>query len=171
MKNCMFCGGGESKEHVVSEWIRSDCDLTNTKFRMGFGMEDEECGQDTHTPWEEAIRKHLRPELVNRLTKIVHFNPLEIEAARGIVGKLVKQLNERIADRGVTVELDESAVDLILSEGFNPEYGARNLERVMDRLLGTLIAEALLSGKIVAGQTIRLAAPDGEIQSFPSSSP
>jgi ATP-dependent Clp protease ATP-binding subunit ClpA len=55
-------------------------------------------------------------------------------------------------------------VDLILSKGFSPEYGARNLERVMDRLLGTLIADALLSGKIIAGQTIRFAAIDSEIR-------
>jgi ATP-dependent Clp protease ATP-binding subunit ClpC len=134
------------------------------KRRMGFGMEDEECGQDTHTPWEEAIRKHLRPELVNRLTKIVHFNRLGMDAAREIVGKLVNQLNARILDRGVTVELDDSAVDLILREGFSPEYGARNLERVMDRLLGTLIAAALLSGKVVAGQTIRYEANEMVLQ-------
>jgi ATP-dependent Clp protease ATP-binding subunit ClpC len=64
----------------------------------------------------------------------------------------------------VTVELDESTVDLILSKGFSPEYGARNLERVMDRLLGTLVADALLSRKIFAGQTIRLEAVAGEFQ-------
>jgi ATP-dependent Clp protease ATP-binding subunit ClpA len=64
----------------------------------------------------------------------------------------------------VTVELDESAKELILHEGFSAEYGARNLERVMDRLLGTLIAEALLSGKITAGQTIRLAANGSQLK-------
>ena len=62
------------------------------------------------------------------------------------------------------MELDESAEELILREGFSKEYGARNLERVMDRLLGTMIAEALLSGRITAGQTIQLEAHDGRIQ-------
>ena len=77
-------------------------------------MEDEECGQDAHAAVEEAIRKHLRPELVNRLTEIVHYNPLGMDVARGIVGKLLGEINARIADRGVTVELDDSAaVDLI----------------------------------------------------------
>jgi ATP-dependent Clp protease ATP-binding subunit ClpA len=92
--------------------------------------------QEAHAPCEEAIRKHLRPELVNRLTKIVHFNTLGMDAAREIVGKLLTQLNARVSDRGVTVELDERAVELILREGYSPEYGARNLERVMDRMLG-----------------------------------
>jgi len=102
---------------------------------------------------EDAIRKHLRPELVNRLTKIVHFNPLEMDAARMIVGKLVDELNARISDRGVTVELDESALELILVEGFSPEYGARNLERVMDRLLGGPIAEKIL-GELTTGERV-----------------
>lgn len=134
------------------------------KGRMGFGMEEEECGQDARAPVEEAIRRHLRPELVNRLTKVVHFKPLELETAREILGKLLAEFNRRLADRDVTVALDESAVELILREGFSKEYGARCLERVMDRLLGSLIAEALLSGKIAAGQTLHLEAVDSRIQ-------
>jgi ATP-dependent Clp protease ATP-binding subunit ClpA len=115
----------------------------------------------------EAIRKHLRPELVNRLTKVVHFKPLGPETARKILGKLIVEMNERLAAgcrSHVRMELDESAEELMLREGFSEKYGARNLERVVDRMLGSLIAEALLSGKISAGQTIRLEAVDGRIQ-------
>jgi ATP-dependent Clp protease ATP-binding subunit ClpC len=125
------------------------------KRRMGFGVE-EECGRDAHTPWEEAIRKHLRPELVYRLTKVVHFKPLGMETAREILGKLVTQLNDRLAERGVRVELDDGAVDLILCEGFSPEYGARNLERVMDRLLGGPLAEAILGGEKPVANALRV---------------
>jgi ATP-dependent Clp protease ATP-binding subunit ClpA len=160
--------------------------------RMGFGMEEEEGGgQDARATVEEAIRKHLRPELVNRLTKVVHFKPLGMETAREILGKLVAEFNERlavaavydrrklsgnddakagkpatVADRrySVRIELHESAEELILREGFSEEYGARNLERTMDRLLGSLVAEALLSGKITAGQTLHLEAVDSRIQ-------
>jgi ATP-dependent Clp protease ATP-binding subunit ClpA len=139
--------------------------------------------------------------LVNRLTKIVHFKPLEMEAAREILGKLVAELNERLMDMAmpqqeedsgggtppqrsgarrashdedarpaarrishVRVELDESAEELILREGFSEEFGARNLERVMDRLLGMLIAEALLCGEIATGQKIRILANEDRIQ-------
>jgi hypothetical protein len=114
-----------------------------------------------------------------------------METAREILRKLVWELNERLANVAgvehaqgpggvtpparsgagrashagrVTVELDQSAEELILREGFSEEYGARNLERVMDRMLGTPIAEALLSGKITAGQTIRLEANGDQIQ-------
>ena len=108
---------------------------------------------------------------MNRLTRVVHFKPLDVATVREILGKLLDSLNERLADRGVAVELDESAMELILREGYSEEYGARNLERVMDRLLGTLIAEALLSGKITDGQTIRLEANGDQIQFCQCSTP
>lgn len=111
-----------------------------------------------------AIRKNLRPELVNRLTKVVHFRRLGKETVRDILGKLLANLNTRLADRGVIVELDGSAEEQILREGFSEEYGARNLERVVDRMLGSLLAEELLGGVFAAGGTIRLHAVDGEIR-------
>ena len=130
-------------------------------------------GHDAGGQLTDVIRNHLRPELVNRLTKVVHFKPLGMETAREILGKLVTELNKRLAgmvlekeenSSGVTplarpaarrsshvrVELDESAEELILREGFSEEFGARNLERVVDRMLGTLIAEALLKGNVKA---------------------
>lgn len=113
---------------------------------------------------EEAIRKHLRPELLNRLSKVVHFKPLGMETAREVLGKLIGDFNKRLADKGMKVELTASAEELILREGYSEQYGARNLERAVDRLLGTLIAEALLGGKIAAGETIRFEAIDGRIQ-------
>jgi ATP-dependent Clp protease ATP-binding subunit ClpC len=135
------------------------------KRRMGFGAEEEGSGRDARaTLEEEAVRKHLRPELVNRLTKVVHFKPLGMETAREILGKLVAEFNKRLADRSVTVKLYENAEEFILREGFSEEYGARNLERVVDRMLGTLIAEALLSGKVAAGQTLHIEEVDGRIQ-------
>ena len=165
--------------------------------KMGFGMELEGGGQDARATAEEAIRHHPRPELVNRLTKVVHFRPLGMETVREILRKLLRELNERLANVAgvehaqapggvtpparsgagrashagrVTVELDRSAEELILREGFSAEYGARNRERVMDRMLGALIAEALLCGKITAGQTIRLEA-NGDIIQFCQCSP
>ena len=71
---------------------------------------------------------------MNRLTKVVHFKPLGVETAREILGKLVDDFNKRLADRCLTVELDDSAEKLILREGFSEEFGARNLERVVDRM-------------------------------------
>ena len=102
---------------------------------MGFGMEEDGGRRDACATVEEAVRRHLRPELVNRLTKIVHFSPLGKETAREILGKLIGGLNGRLAERGVRVEPDPAAEDWLLQEGYSEEYGARNLERVVDRML------------------------------------
>ena len=133
------------------------------KRRMGFGMEkDEEVGE---TPTLlEAVKRHLRPELVNRLTKVVHFRPLGLETAREILGKLVAEFNWCLADRKVTVVLDESAIELILREGFSNECGARNLERTMDRLLGKKLADLLLAGGAPEGAILRVEADDGVLR-------
>ena len=72
--------------------------------------------------------------------------------------------NKCLADRGVTVDLDESAEELILREESSEENGARNLERVMDRMLGTLIAEALRCGETAPGQQIRIPANEDRVQ-------
>jgi ATP-dependent Clp protease ATP-binding subunit ClpA len=133
------------------------------KKAMGFRI-DEESMRDARAPVEEAIRRHLRPELINRLTKIVHFAPLGIPQAREILGKLVDQLNVRLADRGVTVELSDEAMELILNAGFSEAYGARNLERTMDEMLGNKLAGMLLSGEITAGKVLRVMADAGQIR-------
>jgi ATP-dependent Clp protease ATP-binding subunit ClpC len=134
------------------------------KRAMGFGMVDEAGGQDARATVDEAIRKHLRPELVNRLTKIVHFHPLGIETAREILGKCIAELNLRLVDRGVTVSLSNDAFELILTNGFSAEYGARNLERVVDQMLGNLISDALLTGEITSGEILRIGVKEGKIR-------
>jgi ATP-dependent Clp protease ATP-binding subunit ClpC len=133
------------------------------KRRMGFGVEkDEEVGE---TPTLlEAVKRHLRPELVNRLTKVVHFKPLGLETAREILGNLVAEFNRRLEDRKVTVVLDESAIELILREGFSKGYGARNLERTMDRLLGKKLAGLLLAGGATEGAMLRVEVDDGVLR-------
>jgi ATP-dependent Clp protease ATP-binding subunit ClpC len=135
------------------------------KRKMGFAAVEEAGGQDeaadvqaARAKVEEAIREHLRPELVNRLTKIVHFHPLGRETAREILGKIMDDLNQRLVDRGVSVSLSDEAQELLLEKGFSDQYGARNLERVVDQMLGNLIAEALLAGGIHAGQIMKIIA-------------
>ena len=129
---------------------------------MGFVV-DEECGRDAHAPVEEAIRRHLRPELINRLTKIVHFAPLGMEAAREIVIKLLAAIDSRVSAYGFTLVADTSAVDFILREGFSPEYGARHLERTIDRMLGPMIVDKMLANSVVSPATIRLEVREGHL--------
>ncbi len=82
-----------------------------------------------------AIKNNLRPEMVNRLSSIVHFHPLAPVHIREIVGKCLAALNTRLVARQVTVTLSSEVVELIVQEGFNESFGARELERTMERLI------------------------------------
>ena len=146
------CDFRESVIILASNWGSGEL----RKRRMGFGMEEDGGGRDACATVGEATRRHLRPELVNRLTKIVHFSPLGKETAREILGKLIGELNGRLAERGVRVEPDPAAEDWLLQEGYSEEYGARNLERVVDRMLAMPLADAILAGRLRDGRRIRV---------------
>jgi ATP-dependent Clp protease ATP-binding subunit ClpA len=126
------------------------------KRAMGFGAQQEAGWQDTIATVEEAIKKHLRPELVNRLTRIVHFRSLGRDSASLIVAKHLQQLIQMVGQRGIKVEFTDDAVELILHHGFSAEYGARSIERVIDQMVGTLLSQALLSNAFAAGDTIQI---------------
>ncbi len=73
----------------------------------------------------DAIKRHLRPELLNRISRTVVFNPLSKENVREIAEKFIARLNARLSDQGIEVGLDESVYALLMKEGYSPEFGAR----------------------------------------------
>ena len=127
------------------------------KKEMGFGAKREDAAE-IQTRMDEciksAIKKHLRPELVNRLSSIVQFHQLAPADIREIVEKCLAALNARLADRQIVVSLSPDVVDLLVKEGFSPEYGARELERTIERLISKPLAEAILAGRIKSGSVV-----------------
>jgi ATP-dependent Clp protease ATP-binding subunit ClpC len=127
------------------------------KKEMGFGAKPEEAAEIQDRMDERiksAIKKHLRLELVNRLSSIVQFHQITSANVREIVGKCLVALNARLADRQITVSLSPEVVDLLVKEGFSPEYGARELERTIEKLISKPLAEAILSGDITSGSGV-----------------
>ncbi|MCX6972371.1 MAG: ATP-dependent Clp protease ATP-binding subunit [Verrucomicrobia bacterium] len=127
------------------------------KKEMGFGAKPEDAAEIQARMDERiraAIKSHLRPELVNRLSSIVQFHQLAPADIREIVGKCLAALNARLAERQIVVSLSPEVVDLLVKEGFSPEYGARELERTIERLISKPLAEAILAGSIKLGETV-----------------
>ena len=127
------------------------------KKEMGFGAKPEspaEIQARMDERIKSAIKKHLRPELVNRLSSIVQFHQLAPADIREIVEKCLAALNARLADRQIVVSLSPEVVDLLVKEGFSPEYGARELERTIERLISKPLAEAILAGSIKSGPVV-----------------
>jgi ATP-dependent Clp protease ATP-binding subunit ClpB len=104
----------------------------------------------------EALRAAFRPEFINRIDEIVIFNPLGKEQLARIVGLLLKSVEKLLAERQITLELTPAAQALLLSEGYDPAYGARPLRRTIQRLIQDPLALHILEGKVLPGQHIRV---------------
>src|SRR5216684_1063167 len=104
----------------------------------------------------EALRASFRPEFINRIDEIVIFNPLGKEQLKSIVGMLLKNVEKLLAERKITLELTPAAQELLLSEGYDPAYGARPLRRTIQRLIQDPLALQILEGKILPGDHVRV---------------
>jgi ATP-dependent Clp protease ATP-binding subunit ClpB len=100
------------------------------------------------------LRASFRPEFLNRLDEIILFKPLTKENISGIVTLLMKELNQRLADREIKVELTPEAAAYITEHGYDPIYGARPLKRFLQKNVETLAAKLILSGQVDMGDTI-----------------
>ncbi len=107
---------------------------------------------------EEAVnaelRTNFRPEFLNRLDEIIMFKPLTKDNIGGIVDLLMEELNERLSDRQLKIELTDAAKSFIIDKGYDPVYGARPLKRYMQKNLETMVARIILGGDISEGSTI-----------------
>jgi ATP-dependent Clp protease ATP-binding subunit ClpB len=112
----------------------------------------------------EDMADRFRPEFLNRIDEIVVFESLTREQLSEIVGLQLARLNERLAERGIALELTDGARELIAEAGWDPAYGARPLKRAIQRLLENPLALRLLEGEFSDGDTIRAHAELGEIR-------
>ncbi len=118
------------------------------------GRTDAEAQETMRERVTNAMREKFRPEFLNRLDEYVIFNSLSKDNLRGIVKLEAKRLESRLADRKITMELKQNALDYLADVGFDPVYGARPLKRTIQRELETTVAQAILRGEIKDGDAI-----------------
>ncbi len=106
----------------------------------------------------DAVRAHFRPEFLNRLDETVIFDRLAREDMAGIVTIQLKRLEKRLAGRNIQIDLDEPALKWLADEGYDPVFGARPLKRVIQRALQDQLAEMILAGDVMDGDTITVSA-------------
>ncbi len=106
----------------------------------------------------DAVRAHFRPEFLNRLDEMIIFRRLTRDNMDGIVRIQLWLLEQRLAQRKITLDLDDKAMTWLADEGYDPVFGARPLKRVIQRALQDPLAEMLLSGEVLDGQTIHVSA-------------
>jgi ATP-dependent Clp protease ATP-binding subunit ClpC len=110
------------------------------------------------------LKKHFRPEFLNRLDEVVIFRPLNHEALNGILDLQLRDVTERLSTQKLTLMLDDSARTLLLREGYDPAYGARPLRRAIQRLLTRPLSTAILEETFCSGDTIRVVAVEDQLE-------
>ena len=100
------------------------------------------------------LRSHFRPEFLNRLDETILFKPLTKDNISGIIGLIVADLNRRLADRELSIELSPEAAQFIVDNAYDPVYGARPLKRYIQKHVETLSAKLILSDQVEAKDTI-----------------
>jgi ATP-dependent Clp protease ATP-binding subunit ClpB len=111
----------------------------------------------------ETVAGHFRPEFINRIDEIVVFHPLGRNEIRRIVDIQLTVLRARLEGRELTLDLDDGARDLLGAAGFDPVYGARPLKRAIQSALENPLAQRLLAGEYVPGDTVHVTANRGEL--------
>jgi ATP-dependent Clp protease ATP-binding subunit ClpC len=119
--------------------------------------------KDARKKVDEALRQTFRPEFLNRVDEIILFHPLSMEDLTRIIDLQVGDLIERLRDQQITLKLTKAAKEYLVTEGYNPVYGARPLRRTVQRLLETPISRELLRGIFKAGDTIEVDLENGQL--------
>ncbi len=125
--------------------------------------ENGEIKQEARDAVERDLRAHFRPEFLNRLDEMIMFKPLTKENIGGIVELLLADLNKRLKDQELSIELTKAAKDYIIEGGYDPVYGARPLKRYVQKYVETLTAKLILAGNISAGSRIVIDVENDEL--------
>ncbi len=125
--------------------------------------EDGEISRSCEEMVMTDLKNHFRPEFLNRLDEIIMFKPLTVENIGGIMDLLIEELNGRLADKEITIELMQAAREYIAKQAYDPAYGARPLKRYLQKNVETLSARMILSDQVHTEDTIVIDVQDGKL--------
>jgi len=132
---------------------------------LGFTAEQED--EKNYTAMKDRVldelRRTFRPEFLNRVDETIVFHALNEENIRAIVTLMVDEINDRLKENDISIEVADAAKDLLAKEGFDPMYGARPLRRLIQKRIEDRLSEELLKGNISAGDTVSIDIQNGEL--------
>ncbi|RXE86630.1 ATP-dependent chaperone ClpB [Pseudoalteromonas sp. A757] len=134
---------------------------------LGSDVIQEQAGNNDYAALKERVMgvlaSQFRPEFINRIDETVVFHPLINEHIKEIASIQLDRLSKRLTERGFALELSDAALDKIAASGFDPVYGARPLKRAVQQYIENPLAQDLLQGKFVTGDTIKVGVVDDQI--------
>ena len=151
---------------LMTSNLGSEHTTARPKRRVGFGAEDvHPTRQETESVIIAAARARLSPELYNRIDEALVFEPLTREEVREVARRLLLRTAETLKARQITFDFDDLSIDWLLDRGgYDSGLGARPMKRTLARYIEAPLAEALLSGALIAGKTAKFAVIDGDLR-------
>ena len=132
---------------------------SNDVRELGESASDE----DVRATVMNAASQHFRPEFINRIDELVVFHSLKKSQIRGIADIQLDRLRSRLDDRDIGLKVDDQAFDILIDAGFDPVYGARPLKRAIQQQIENPLAQKILAGDFIAGDTILISAEDSHL--------
>ena len=156
--------------------------ITAAETPLGFHSGDKTAEEDEAKRYErirqavmDDLKKTFRPEFLNRIDEIIVFRQLTQENIREIASRMLQVTGRRMAEQGITLDVDDDALTELARDGFDPQYGARPLRRPIQNLVEDAVAEQMLEGKLRSGGTAHVRLKDGKVviesESAPADAP
>ena len=125
---------------------------------------DNASDEDVRAVVMEAVSQHFRPEFINRIDELVVFHSLKKSQIRGIADIQLDRLRERLSEKDMRLTVDDSAFDQLIDAGFDPIYGARPLKRAIQQRVENTLAQKILSGEFLPGDTILIKGENSHLE-------
>ena len=156
--------------------------ITAAETPLGFHSGDKSAEEEETKRYErirqavmDDLKKTFRPEFLNRIDEIIVFRQLTQENIREIASRMLQVTGRRMAEQGITLDVDDDALTELARDGFDPQYGARPLRRSIQNLVEDAVAEQMLEGKLRSGGTAHVRLKDGKVviesESAPADAP
>jgi ATP-dependent Clp protease ATP-binding subunit ClpC len=133
---------------------------------MGFGTGDvSQDAEYAHTKAKviEHLKDYFRPEFINRLDEIISFDILSPEVVRNIVDVQIKRIGERLEQKEISLIVSSDALDKLAKEGYNPQFGARPLRRLIQEKILNPVANAMIKERLLTGATVTVVLKNDEL--------
>ena len=151
------------KNTIIIMTSNTGADIIQRNFKELNEYNHDEVVDRTRDEVVERLKQHMRPEFLNRIDEIVMFQPLKRREIRRIVDIQFRQIQQRLREAGISLEATDEVLDFLGQEGFDPQFGARPLKRVLQRLVLNELSKEILSGRVSKDAVVEAVLEDGQI--------
>ena len=152
------------KNTIIIMTSNTGADIIQKNFKDLNEFNHEEVVDRTRDEVLERLKQHMRPEFLNRIDEIVMFQPLKRKEIRRIVDIQFRQIQQRLAEAGIQLEATPEVLDYLGEAGFDPQFGARPLKRVLQRVILNELSKDILSGRVSKDAVVEAVLEDGAVK-------